>query len=709
MGRIAVRIGIGVALGIGFVPAAGPVRLAAQDTDLIVRKLDFEGNHSIDDQSLKAAIATTKSSDFATFPLVSWMGLGEKRRFNERDFRIDAARIRLFYQLSGFLDAQVDTLVRRTDENVYITFRIHEGQPVRITKFSIEGLDSLPDRADVVRDLPLGLGDPYNRYLVLATGDTIQSRLLDRGYPTATVYVGRREVDREAHSANLQLIVDPGRSARIGAIRVVGTNEVDSVFVRTLLTTRRGRTFRQSDLYRSQLNLYQSGLFRFASVTVDTLAFSIGDPLVPLLVQVDEGPMHRAQAGVGYGTNDCFRANVGWTARNVGGNGRVFDVSARLSKIGVAGFPLGLHAERSWVCGSLDRDTIGSREPNFGTTVSFRRPAFLSPSNALTASAFAERRSEYLVYQREDIGASLTFNRETFKRIPFVLTYRVSYGSTKADPASFCSVFNACIASDIQELERRRVLATLTASISRARVNSVIDPSRGSIYSAEVTHSSRFIGSSRLAQFTRVVGDGSWYRALGSEVVLATHLRGGLIFSPGVELGGASGNFVPPEQRFYAGGANDVRGYDRNELGPVVYVVSSDLANGGDPNRNDVRVAPIGGNTVVVGNVELRLPSPVLPGRLRWAAFVDAGGVWARGTTVPSTRAIRVTPGLGLRLATPLGPARLDVAYNGYDLPRGTLYVLDAATGDLTALRDDYRRPGSTTGLNLQISVGQAF
>ena len=707
--RAALVIGLGGVLGLGAPAGLRLAPLAAQATGLVVRQLDFEGNHALDDAALKAAIATTKSSLFATFPLVSWIGLGEKRRFSEREFRIDAARIRLFYQISGYLDATVDTLVRRTPEDVFVTFRIHEGEPVRITKFAIDGLDSLPSRQEVVRDLPLGLGDPYNRYLVLATGDSIQSRLSDRGYPTATVYVGRREVDRDAKTANLQLVVDLGRPATIGTIRVEGTREVDSSFVRSLLTTRRGRPFQQSELYRSQLNLYQSGLFRFASVTVDTLSFSIGDPFVPLLVQVDEGPMHRAQAGLGYGTNDCFRASAGWTARNVGGNGRTFDVSGSLSKIGVAGFPLGLHAEQSWLCGSLDRDTVGSREPNFGLTVSFRRPVFLSPSNALTTTAFAERRSEFLVYQREDVGASLTFNRETFKRIPFSLTYRVSYGATKAEPASFCSVFNACIASDIRELERRRVLATLTATISRTRVNNLIDASRGSVLSAELTHSSRFIGSSRFAQFTRLVGDATWYRALGEQVVLATHLRGGLIFSPGLELSGTSGNFVPPEQRFYAGGANDVRGFDRNELGPVVYVVQEDQANGGDPDRNNVRVSPIGGNTVVVGNLELRLPSPVLSDRLRWAAFVDAGGVWERGTSIPSTRAIRLTPGVGLRFATPLGPARLDVAYNAYDLPRGTLYALNRDTGDLTAIRDDYRRPGSTTGLNIQVSVGQAF
>ena len=51
-------------------------------------------------------------------------------------------------------------------------------------------------------------------------------------------------------------------------------------------------------------------------------------------------------------------------------------------------------------------------------------------------------------------------------------------------------------------------------------------------------------------------------------------MRGGAIFAPTVDVSTASGNFIPPEQRFYGGGPNDVRGYQRNELGPVVYVVT---------------------------------------------------------------------------------------------------------------------------------------
>jgi outer membrane protein assembly complex protein YaeT len=709
--RAFVRRGAAATLIVGAAALATARPASGQDQGLVIRRLDFRGNRSISSLALRAAIANTGSSTFASWGILRWLGLGEKRRLNEREFRADAARIRLFYQRSGFLDARVDTLVRRTDRDVFITFRIDEGEPSRVRTLSILGLDSVPDPALARRDLPLRVGMPYNRYLLEATADTLQSRLRDRGFPTASVLVGRREVDRVGRTADLELFVDPGRPATVGSIRVEGAREVDTAFIRSLLATEPGRPYRQSDLYRSQLHLYRSGLFRYATVVLDTFSFTIGDPAAPLVVQVEEGGLHRARAAVGFGTNDCFRTSLGWTARNVSGRGRAFDVTGQLSKIGVGdGPPFGFSAERSWVCGTLNRDSIGSRDLNFALSTSLRQPGFLSPANAISVSLFAERRSEFLVYLREDVGTSVTFTRESARRIPIGLTYRVSYGATRADAVSFCSVFNACTREDVARLEERRVQATLTGTLSRQRVNNLLDPTRGSVYSLEATHSSRPIGSSRLTEFTRAVAAATWYRPLGGEVVLAANLRAGLVFAPRLELGAAAGNFVPPEQRFYAGGANDVRGFDRNELGPVVYVVDkADLPETGDPDPGTVRVAPTGGNALAVGNVELRLPSPVARDRVRWALFVDAGTVWERGLPNSPGAAIRVTPGFGIRLATPLGPARLDVAYNGSDLPRGNLYSADAATGALELVRSGYQRSSDRSRINLQVSVGQAF
>ena len=69
-----------------------------------------------------------------------------------------------------------------------------------------------------------------------------------------------------------------------------------------------------------------------------------------------------------------------------------------------------------------------------------------------------------------------------------------------------------------------------------------------------------------------------------------------------------------------------------------------------------------------------------------------------------------MTPGVGLRITTPLGPLRLDVAYNGYAPQAGPLYHQQ---GTQLVLVDSVFAPAIPEEfikrLRLHVSVGQAF
>jgi outer membrane protein insertion porin family len=677
---------------------------AQQPAQRVVRQLSFEGNRAISDEVLAAAIVTTNSSWFARAFFFRWLGLGAKRYFDEEEFRRDVVRLSVLYKRSGYPDAVVDTLVRRAAEDAYITFKIHEGDPIRVTTLTITGLDSVPPRRrrGTLLDLPLQVGDPFNRFAMQATADSITRRLRDRAYPSARVFTAF-EADKEAKTAAVTLEADPDGEAAIGGINVIGAHAVDTAVVRKLLVSRTGRRYSQEELFESQRNLYESDLFRFVTVNIDSAAYHPGDSTVPLVVQVNESKPRRIQGGLGYATYDCFRGSLGWTTRNFLGAGRILDISSRVSKVGV-GDPLNWGLDKN-ICSTSSQDTVGSAKVNYYLGTSVRRPAFLSPNNAVTLSLFTERRSEYKVYLRQEAGVSVALTRTTPRlRNPLSLTYTLSYGKTTATPLSFCSVFGACTSDVVGPLRQNLFLATLTALGTFPRVNSPVDPTRGRVGSVEVTVSSKYIGSSSLQQFTRFVTGMSWYRPLSRDVVLSWRLRGGLIFSPTLDISNVSGAFIPPDQRFYAGGPNDVRGFERNELGPVIYVVPVGFDNIPD----SVRVAATGGNTFALGNVEIRVPSPVFSSRLRLAAFVDAGGVWQRQGP-SSGRLIRVTPGLGLRVATPLGPARLDVAYNPYKLQPGALFQFDSLE-TLTPVpgQGSYVLPRNRKW-TIHIAVGQPF
>lgn len=699
-------------------PAAGTLPAQMEERDLVIRSLSFQGNHAIPDPALAAAISTTASSWFARAFLIRSLGLGEKRYFNELEFRRDVLRLEVFYKRSGYPDVTVDTLVRRTTNDVYVSFRITEGRPILVAAQTVSGLDSLPARMrdEALVDLPLREGDVFNRYLMQITADTIRQRLRNRGYPTAMVFTGF-ESRSEEYTASVAFDVIPGEPAVFGRARVEGAVRLDTAVVRDLLYARPGRPFSEADLFQSQRNLYKTDLVRSVSVDVDSATWEAGMDSVPLLVQLSESRPNRIRAGVGYATTECFRTTAQWTARNFLGEARTLELTGQLSRIGV-GDPVDFGLADN-ICSVTREDTIGSSKVNYRLGATVRRPAFLGPPNTLALTLFAERRSEFKVYLREEVGASVEIQRESpRRRLPVSLSYTLSYGETEATPVSFCAFFNACTPEVIDQLRQRRLLAALAAKVSAPRSNSPVDPSRGYNANFEVTYASELIGSSAFQQFTRFFGDIAWYRPLSRDVVLSWRIRGGLIFSPEVAVGAETNSFVPPEQRFYAGGPNDVRGFNRNELGPVVYVVTDSALRsvGGDPDAlpaDSVQVAPTGGNTLLVGNVELRLPSPIFPDRLRFAAFLDAGTLWERGRSDEFGRArLRFTPGFGLRIGTPLGPARLDLAYNGYVSAPGPLFRADT-TGQLEQIRDAFQvdRRGRFLGvpLTFQFSVGQPF
>lgn len=690
-----------------------PESAAGQFDELVVRQLKFRGNKSIDKETLSSFIATTNSSFFATSPAVRWMGLGAKRSFSQRNFEADVERLKLLYGKSGYLDVQVDTVVRRTDENIYITFIIDEGPPVLVESMTILGLDSVPDSARIVRDLPLRVDDPFNRFLMQATADTISRRLQDRGYPQADVYLNF-SFNRIDRTASVGMDVYPGQKSVLGEFTIEGTERLSPSLVRSLLITSPGDEFSREDLYRSQRNLYRSDLFRYVSVGVDTLAYDLDSDTVPINVRVIEGRFHRVRGGIGYGTDDCVRIGAGWTARNFLGAGRIFDLSGRMSKIGVAP-PFTSLSDN--ICRQLAFDPVtGEGDPfsqklNYNVTASVRRPAFLSPKNTAAVSLFAERRSAPNVYLREDFGTSLSLARITSSLIGLDLIYRWENGFTEASDVNFCAYFNACTRQDIDELRQRQNLATISLRGTIPRGNHPINPTAGWVAQLEGTLSSSLLGSSKLQEFVRFIGDFAWYRSVKPGYVLSWRLRGGALLAPRITLESGSDAYVPPDQRFYGGGPNDVRGFQRNQLGPVVYVVDSasvvDSSGMLDPDAlQDARVEAVGGNMLAVGNIEFRIPTGILP-RLRFAMFIDAGSVWVRDPAALAPFRLRITPGVGLRLSTPLGPARLDVAYNPYDFPPGRL-LGSTPSGDLVELSTDFQR-GRGRKFTFHISVGQPF
>jgi outer membrane protein assembly factor BamA len=694
-----------VGLSLAVAPRAAHAQLlACQPGEPQVLALDFKGNHALKDDDLSQIIATTTSS----FTRRAFRFFGEKRCLDREELARDISRVKLYYKLRGYWEAQVDTAVkRRGNSGVAVTFNVVEGLPIRLTTLRIDGLDSVENRNAILGGLDTTTGGPYDEIRLTALADTIGSRLLDNGYPGAKIAVGH-DVARDARTAAYYIDVDPGHLARIGEVRVVvdstrGGQKISSRTVRRILGLRRGSIYRRKDLVAAQRNLYATDAYRHVELGLAP-GQSAEDSLLVVQASLIEGDMRSMQTGVGWGTIDCFRSQATYGDRNFLGGARRLDVTARVSKLGIAN-PTKSDFVRKAMCYYAANDSINSRAVNYYTGVTYRQPVFfgLRARNVPSFTIYSERRSEFNQYERDTpIGLLAQVTREQWARAPITLGYQIERGRTRAAPAFFCSLFLIC-----DEALRTRIadstirLAAVNAALTVDRTDVPLSPTSGGILRVELRHASRFIGSSPSLQFNRGIVDGSVYTPLGGRAVLALRFRGGIITPLRPSLSGfdLSKSFLPPQERLYGGGANTVRGVQQNELGPLVYVAKPGYVkvtnvddstrtfavktpSDSQPNINlkGYVSVPTGGTRLVVANAEVRFRDPFFPNLLQWTVFTDAGNVWeTSNSSNPRLRSqsFRVTPGLGLSILSFLGPIGVTAGYNDKTQPRAPLYYND--------------------------------
>jgi outer membrane protein assembly factor BamA len=156
-------------------------------------------------------------------------------------------------------------------------------------------------------------------------------------------------------------------------------------------------------------------------------------------------------------------------------------------------------------------------------------------------------------------------------------------------------------------------------------------------------------------RFFLLKGDLRGYYALHERVTLALRVAAGFILPIGAEA------MSPPDERFFSGGANSVRGLPYHAIGswcventdPAHLHTCTMTPDGGAP-------AP-GGETFWEMSLELRVD---IIGGLSAVAFFDAGNVldgFFSNAYAEVATLVHPTVGAGLRYRTPIGPIRFDV------------------------------------------------
>ena len=202
----------------------------------------------------------------------------------------------------------------------------------------------------------------------------------------------------------------------------------------------------------------------------------------------------------------------------------------------------------------------------------------------------------------------------------------------------FTNVLVSNASADLIREETPRNLSTVSAIYVNDTRDNYLDPEKGFFTSTDLSITSKLPrrllpGGHYFSLFTQ----NSYYRRLTGPLLMASSLRFGILHPF------AGDRSIPISERFFAGGGSTLRGFDTDLAGPL-----------------GLNNEPIGGNALLIGNLELRVP---LVSRLELAAFYDGGNVF---TSVSAIRLSDVshTVGIGLRVKTPFGPIRVDYGIN---------------------------------------------
>jgi outer membrane protein insertion porin family/translocation and assembly module TamA len=688
-----------IAWAFGFGLLAMPAASYAQNTQdqqreaPEVRRLDIKGVSHVDPHDLSKSISTQASKCrsllLEPFCLISrsptfW----DKHYLSRNEFRRDVLRIRLYYWKRGYRDATVDTsIVKTAPGQVHVAFDVHENEPTRVRKIAIVYDSTLISEKTRKKLTMLHANDPLDLVVLDSMRVLFQTKLWDLGYGDAVVDTIVR-VDTATRLGDIEVRLTPNRRTTVGTIAIAGNHQIDLSTIRNSLTFKTGDLFRQSDILESQRNLYESNLFRLAAIDVPPQYDSVKN----VLIDVTEAPLHEARVGPGLTNVDFVQFQSHYTSYNIFGGARRLDLDATVGNL-LASSLQGRGFFRDVAAEVPDSNQLTPfLQPTYTASIDFKQPAFLRrPADQFGVGAFTHRNINPGVFIDRGYGGQATFTHQVRVRAPLSLNYRYELNRVDASDVYFCVNFGVCDRATIGALRSHQSLSplTLTGFIDRSDVP--FSPTKGYVARLDLEHASAFTESDY--RYNRAFFDGALYtHQSGTQRVLSAHLRLGWVRPLATST---DSGVLHPRKRFYAGGANSVRGYSENQLGPRILTIDAtqlDTAGGVGGGRcaatvTDVRFCdansprlsqldfipqPLGGTSLIEGSVEYRVPLPLGETFRHFvgAVFVDGGivgsgsirGLQTISNLVKGTGAI--TPGFGIRYMTGVGPIRFDVGIN---------------------------------------------
>jgi translocation and assembly module TamA len=492
------------------------------------------------------------------------------------------------------------------------------GPLYHLGKITLEG--DLPTQMHGLLDLHTG--QPAVAADVIGAGTRLLRGLQNKGYAFAKVEAPVAYERPDAHELDVTYTVTTGKTARFGAIEVTGLQHTERSSVLARLGMHSGDPYSADAIDKARRNLLAMGVF--GSVVVSIPPTPSPDGSVPVSFRLTERKRHPVDLHAGYSTDLGGSAGVTWTDRNLFGHAEQLNLSASV----------------------INLNGSASNGVGYSTGAQLILPEFKHPQQTLQFSLNAINQS-LLTYDQTSETAGITLTR-TLSRI-----WSASVGFTATED-------EITQPQELFVLNKETFNYTLFSIPLSLRYDStelsspILDPTHG--MRAALTVSPTLSLGPPNATYVITQIRASAYLDLhalsltdpGRTVIAVRGLYG--------YAQGASVIDLPPDQRFYAGGSETVRGFRFQSVGPQFSDTAPPGAQqiiGPDFSEN----TPIGGVAVDAGSIELRQRIGRSYG---FAVFADAGRIGQ--TALPFSGRYTVGVGAGVRYYTPIGPIRLDFA-----------------------------------------------
>lgn len=612
-----------------------------EDERVRVGRVSFVGNESLSDRQLQQVLYTRPRG---------WFGfLGQMGNFQPEQLRLDAQRIAFYYYDFGFLDVEVgDPVVElgRDGQSIFVTIPIDEGDPYTVSSVSVSG-DFLVSQEELMDMVRLDL-DTFVSSVVRSDIERITSFYRDEGYCNANVNLLTNQ-DPDDQTIEVQYDIQQGEICYIGRIEFVGNTITRDLVMRREMRIEEGDQYDGTALRTSEARIRRLG--HFENVTVREQPQARDTRIVDIEIEVSERPTRSLQIGAGFSSADSFIATAQISESNLFGRGQSLTLNTQLSRT------------RTLFLLQFFEPWLFNRRVSFNATLS--QQSLLFPQ-----------------FERNSRAAGVTFGVRPFWRHSFWadLSFQLGYliETTDINEGGF-----AGSSGSLQLLDDGGLSSSLTGGVFLDRRNDRQFPSDGSWLGVNGQVADAAWGSQN--EFVRVEGFARAYRGLdflecGRQDERFAEVRGGVsgsvcrwisqwVARANAEVGWVGSTSttrdVPLYERFFVGGSEDVRGFQRFSLSPT-----TPTARTNDPFANTGE-ALTGGYKQLFLNLELEYPLVTALG-LRGVFFLDAGNAFDRDQPYtlrldvfdgPDGNVLRTSAGFGIRWRSPIGPLRFEWGY----------------------------------------------